>query len=901
MTAEKPSLFLIDGYALLYRVYFAFLRNPLTTPEGENVSAVYGFLNSLLKIIREHEPGYLGLVFDTKEPTFRHEIYPEYKATREKMPEDLVDQIPYVRDIAEAMRIPVLEYPGYEADDVIGTLAVKAVGEGLEVVIVSGDKDFYQLVREGLVLFDPRKTGKEDEWVSTENVDRKFDVPAGGVRDLLALMGDSSDNIPGIKGIGQKTAAKIIGEFGSLDALYENLDRVGSESLRSKLEQGRENALFSRELVTIRVDLPIELDLSALERGEPDRDRLGKLLDELRFDTLKTRILGDEEGEKSHSREADYRIVEGPGGLEELLRRIGEEDFVSIDLETTDLDPHRAEIVGIALCVEEGEAFYLPIMHDDAKNLDRAETLSALAPLLASDQLKKVGQNIKYDATVLAQKGITLAGIHFDTMIAAYLLDPERRSYGLDSLARSFLGHTMISYDDVTGKGKNRIPFEKVPVETAKRYSCEDADYTLRLYRLLEPELEDRKQLDLFRDVEIPLIGVLVDMERAGVSIDVSFLKELSDSMGSTIGGLEREIIDLAGEEFNINSTRQLSHVLFEKLHLPVVKKTRTGYSTDIEVLESLAQDHEIARKLIEYRELVKLKSTYVDALPKQINPGTGRVHTSFNQVVTATGRLSSSDPNLQNIPVRTELGREIRRGFVPSAPGRKLLTADYSQIELRIVAHLSRDENMINAFNFGADIHRQTAALVFGLDPQDVTPGIRSRAKEINFGVIYGMGPYGLSRRLGIPIEEARSFIDSYFERYRGVREFTERTVAEVKEKGYVTTLLGRRRYLPNIASRNRNVREFAVRTAINSPVQGTAADLIKVAMIDIHRELETSGVDARMIIQVHDELVFDVAGSDVDALSRIVRDRMENAIELVVPVTVDIGTGQNWYLCKS
>ncbi|MFQ6103995.1 MAG: DNA polymerase I [Candidatus Glassbacteria bacterium] len=897
---SKNTIFLIDGYALLYRSYFAFLKNPLTTSKGENVSAIYGFLNSILKIVRDHHPDYLCLVYDTKEPTFRHEIYPEYKATREKMPEDLAEQIPKTREIAEAMGIPIVELVGYEADDVIGTLAVRALSKGLDAVIVSGDKDFYQLVQEGLMLYDPRKAGKDDEWVGTKNAHLKFGVPAEMVRDVLALMGDSSDNVPGVPGIGKKTAVKLIREHGSLDGIYDNLEKISSKSLHDKLSDNRESAFLSRDLVTIDVDLQLELDMEHLRTKAPDEARLLRIFDELEFHSLKRRFFGSVEA-TGEAIEVNYVLIDDMSGFQELITKISRGGLISLDLETTDLDPVKAEIVGISISMEEGKGYYIPLMHEEGANLPVDEVLSSLKPLLESAVLKKVGQNLKYDASVLAGYGINLSGIHFDTMIAAYLLDPTRRSYSLDQLVSGFLRHKMRSYDEVTGVGKKRIPFTRVPVLVAKDYSCEDADYTLRLFRLLEPELREKDLFDLLQRVELPLITVLVGMERTGVSIDAPFFAELSRKMGSMMRGIEGEIYEIAGEVFNINSTKQLSEILFRKLKIPVVKRTKTGYSTDSEVLETLSREYEIARKLLDYRELSKLRSTYVDALPKQINPRTGRVHTSFNQVMTATGRLSSSEPNLQNIPVRTELGREIRKGFIPSAPERVLLTADYSQIELRIVAHVSRDENMISAFNFGADIHRQTAALVFGVSQEEVTPELRSRAKEINFGVIYGMGPFGLSRRLDIPMEEARGFIDSYFQRYSGVKAYIDKTVEEAKERGYVTTLLGRRRYLPGIHSRNRNVREFAIRTAINSPIQGTAADLIKIAMIDIHRELESLGLDAKMIIQVHDELVFDVDKSAVEDLRRIVRHKMERALELIVPVTVDIGVGDSWYSCKT
>jgi DNA polymerase-1 len=893
MTGDRKQLFLIDGYALIYRSYYAFIKNPLKTGSGENTGAIFGFTSFLLRILEKYAPHYWAVVLDTQKPTFRHDLFPDYKATREKMPDELRDQIPRIREILSALNVEVLELEGYEADDIIGTLSRKGVSEGLRVVIVSGDKDFCQLVGDDVVLLNPGKRNKPDEWVDESGVVEKLGVPPERVVDLLALMGDSSDNIPGVPGVGRKTAEKLIREFGDMGRLFESIQSVSSKKMREKLEKHHEDAMLSRDLVTLEADIPIEIEIEDLDRMEPDEEKVQKIFHELEFYNL----LRDRKDYTKREEDQKYTIVSSYESLVEFVEEVRVSGRLCIDTETTSLDPMEAELVGISLSVREGEAYYIPLSHGEKKPFEKEKILEILRPVLESPVIEKTGQNLKYDLQVLRNAGIRLEGVSFDTMIASYLLEPDRKSHGLDFLAQEFLGLSMTSFDDVVGTGKS---FADVSVEDAMKYSCEDVDYTLRLANLFSGMLTEKHFFPLFRDVEIPLITVLAEMEMTGVSIEREFFEDLSGRMEKDLEHLKNDIFTLAGEEFNINSHQQLSRILFDKLKLPTQKKTKTGFSTDSEVLEKLSGKHEMPRLILEYRELSKLKTTYIDALPRQVNPRTGRIHTSYNQVVTSTGRLSSSGPNLQNIPIRTSIGREIRKGFVPGGRDQLLLSCDYSQIELRILAHLSRDAEMLRAFEAGEDIHRQTAALVFGIPYDKVPDMLRSRAKEVNFGIIYGMGAFGLSRRLGIPIEEANAFIDDYFKRFSGVREYIDKLISQAEDNGYVTTIMGRRRYLPEINGPIRSVREFARRTAINSPIQGSAADIIKIAMIDISREFKRRNLSSKMIMQVHDELVFEVYSNELEEVKDLVREKMEGAIVLKVSLVVDSKTGSNWFECK-
>ena len=893
LTSTRKTLYLIDGSALAYRSYFAFVRNPLINSKGENTSAVFAFTRSLLKILDEEKPDYMAVVFDTPEPTFRHEEYAEYKAQRPRMPDEMADQLPRIKEVIRALNIPIVELPGYEADDVIATLAKRAAEQGLDVTIVTGDKDLVQLVTDRIRIYNPKPGGKEPEVITVETAPEKLGVRPEQIPDYLGLAGDSVDNIPGVKGIGPKGAVDLLKTFGSLEKIYEHLDQV-KPRYRKVLEEQKEQALLSKQLATVQADAPVDVDLEDLRLGEPNRDELVRLFRELEFKSLLERFTHN-----SESDEADYRVIRTREELDWLVNELRRVGTFAVDLETTSLNPLDAQIVGLSFSWRAGFACYVPVRAPifDVLELGEREVLEALKPVLEDSSLRKVGQNIKYDLLVLRQAGVELNGVYFDTMVAAYLLNPSERQHNLDLLSLELLNYKKIPTSDLIGKrGSKQLSMAEVPLDQIARYACEDADITWRLYELLEPRLEQAGLMPLFRDVEMPLVLVLADMEHWGVKLDVDYLRQMSRELAEQLRELEKKIYAVAGEPFNINSPKQLSRILFEKLKLPARRRTKTGYSTDARVLEELARQHELPRLLLEYRELAKLKSTYVDALPEMVNPRTGRVHTSFNQTVTATGRLSSSEPNLQNIPIRTELGRRIRRAFVTEDENHLLLDADYSQIELRIMAHLSGDQRLRESFEHGEDVHTRTAALVFGIEPHEVTPEHRRKAKEVNFGIMYGMGAYGLARRLEITPEEAQQFITGYFASYPGVHEFILRTIQQAREQRYVTTLLNRRRHLPDILSSNQRVREFAERTAINTPIQGTAADLIKVAMIRIWREIKRRGLRTKMILQVHDELVFEVPRAELDEVKELVRREMEGAIQLDVPVKVEIGVGRNW-----
>ncbi|HET8656855.1 MAG TPA: DNA polymerase I [Longimicrobiaceae bacterium] len=931
----RPRLYLVDGYALIYRAFFALISRPLYSSRGENTSAAWGVTKFLLKVIEQHRPDYLGVVFDAGSSQ-RHELYPEYKATREKMPTELESAIPRVRELIEAFRIPVVELAGYEADDVIGTLAQQASERGLETVIISGDKDFYQLLRDGVCLLNPGRGGPtavDEEWVDLSNARERLGVDPQHVVDYLGLIGDSADNVPGVPGIGPKTAVQLIDQFGSMEEILAHVGEISGKRAREALEQHADEARLSKQLVTILTDLPVELDLQALQAEPPDREKLKAIFLDLEFHSL-VRDHGAPERRTPQERKVNYKLLQRPDQVVALVERIRNRGRVAVDTETTSTDPVRADLLGISLALEGGEAYYLPFGHrtpgtaaglqssvvgqlqleeggataDDrqsttsALNLPELHSpeLSALVEMLEDEGIAKIGQNLKYDLLVFRRAGLTLRGIEFDTMIASYLLDPGSREHGLDALALKHLDHTTITYADVAGKGKNQIPFAEVPLEQSRDYACEDADIAWQLADLFAPELKRLRLDDLFRRIEIPLIEVLADMEWSGIRIDETFFAALLVRLTSELGAVEKEIYDAAGTTFNINSNPQLREILFERLGLPVLKRTKTGPSTDASVLEELAaQGHRLPTLLMQYRQLDKLRSTYVEALPKMVNPETGRLHTSFNQTIASTGRLSSSDPNLQNIPIRSEAGAEIRRGFIP-AEGNVFVSADYSQIELRILAHYSGDAAFVEAFRSGADIHRQTAALVFGVPLEAVTKEMRARAKTVNFAVIYGIGPFSLAQQLGVANAEAKEFIERYFERFPGVRRYLDEQIDLAREQGYVETITGRRRYIPEIASKNFNIRAFGERAATNAPIQGSAADLIKIAMIDIHRSLCSGEVNARMLLQVHDELLFETPRSEAERTLALVREKMEGAMQLSVPLKVETGMGENWLEAK-
>jgi DNA polymerase I len=891
MTQEKttrPTLYLIDGSSYIYRAYYA-IRH-LSSPKGFPTNALYGFTQMLLKVLKEKKPDHVAVIFDAGRQTFRNEIYPDYKANRSAMPDDLVPQIAPIKETVRAFNIPALELAGFEADDIIATITRDCEAKGLAIVVVTGDKDLMQVVTPNVRLLD---TMKEKESGLAE-VEERFGVDPARVIDVLGLAGDTSDNIPGVPGIGEKTAVRLIQEFGSLDELLRRSGEVKGK-LGEKLREFADQAILSRRLATVDREVPLAWNYDELAAAPPDNRRLAELFREYGFTTLMKELTSSE----TLSTE-EYRTVLDEASFTALQSCLREAPAWAIDLETTSLDTLEAEIVGISLSWRDHEASYIPVGHrypGAPAQLPLAGALAGLGPLLTDPQRHKVGQNLKYDYQVLRQAGVEMEGVWFDTMVASYLLNPVRSSHGLDSLALEFLDHRMISYAEVTGTGKEQKNFAAVEVERASRYSCEDADASFLLHRLFLPRLTEAGMERLFFEVEMPLVKILAEMELAGVKLDLKLLRELSAGFGRQLAELERDIYRLAGTEFNINSPKQLGETLFVQLGLPTGKKTKgkTGFSTDVSVLEALAEDYEIVRLILQYRSLSKLKSTYTDALPKLVDAATGRVHTSFNQAVTNTGRLSSSEPNLQNIPVRSEEGRKIRRAFV-AEPGHLLLSADYSQIELRVLAHLSEDRVFCEAFARDEDIHTRTASEVFGIFPELVTPEMRRQAKTVNFGVIYGQGAFGLARQLGVAPRVAREFIDNYFARHSGAQAFLEECVKEAETKGYVTTILGRRLPIPDIKSANGNVRAFAQRNAVNYPIQGSAADIIKQAMVNVAAGLLREGLKSRLIMQVHDELVFEVPEGEKLAMEQLVRHEMEHAVKLRVPLRVDINFGKNW-----
>nr|MBA3658584.1 DNA polymerase I [Gemmatimonadales bacterium] len=893
---QPPRLFLIDGYALIYRAFFAMITRPLRTARGENTSAAWGVVNFLLRLREKYRPDYVAWVNDAG-TSFRAERYPEYKSTREKLDDELKADfersVERICELLEAFRIRVVAVPGYEADDVIGTLAVAGAARGLQSVIVSGDKDFYQLIGPGIALLNPGRGGPaavDEIWVDERNAAERLGVPPSQVVDFLALVGDASDNVPGVKGIGEKGAQKLLADYGNLETILGRAPEVTAKRTREALLTQPDKARLSQELVTIMRDVPVELDVDELILQEPDRDALFRVLTELEFYSL-VKKLGTpgtaprEEGDAleswsddayvpeqgradadqfsadawlslSEGAERSVPVVDDPAMLADLVARFRAAPLLALGTETSSFEPHAAELIGLSLASSPSDVWYLPFAHrscpgdlaapEAVRNLPPLDdpACAPLAQVLRDPAVPKAGHNIKYDWQVLRGAGVELGGVAYDSMLASFVLEPGRRSHAVDTLALEHLGRAMHTYTDVAGKGKAQLPFAEVAVQAAADYCGADSATVLALQEYFEPRLRETGMKPLLDDVEIPLVEVLTAMEWTGIRIDRAIFRQLSEELGADMRRLEIDIAAVAGGELNLNSPRQLASVLFEKHQLPVLKRTKTGPSTDADVLDQLAQlGHELPRLILEYRELQKLKSTYVDTLPERINPTTGRIHTSFNQTGAATGRLSSSDPNLQNIPVRTARGEAIRRGFVP-AEGWVFLVADYSQIELRLMAHLSEDPAFIEAFRQGGDIHRQTAALIFNVPLDEVTGEMRARAKTINFATIYGQGPFALSRQIGVSQDEARQFIAKYFERFAGVRAFLDRQVALAREQGYVETLLGRRRYIPEIRDRNFNMRAYGERNAQNSPLQGSAADLIKVAMIRIHHALRERGL---------------------------------------------------------
>ncbi len=884
---EKTPVYLIDGSAYIYRAYHAI--GPLTNRQGLPTHAAYGFTATLLRVIREKEPRYLAVAFDARGPNFRHQMFPAYKANRPPMPEDLASQIPYIKDIVAAYRIASLERQGFEADDLIAAAVHALTKAGHPVIVVSGDKDLLQLVSETVTLWDPMS----DKFMDPAGVEKKYQVGPERLLDLFALIGDSSDNVPGAPGVGPKTAEKLINQFGTLDQLYEHLDEVGQPKLREKLAAHREQVFLSRDLIRLRHDLEVPVEAEAYLRPAPDQDKLRELFTFLDF----TRLI---KSELTSEKLADggFHCVATPAELARLAARLAGAELLTIDTETTSLDALTAELVGVSLCREAEAAWYLPIGHRNEAGellpgqLPLAAVQAALAPLLADPRTVKLGHNLKYDLQVLAGHRLPLAPPLADTMLASYLLDPSRRSQKLDDLCEEFLSRRLTSFAEVTAKDKRSDAFVYVAPAAAANYSCEDVVATRLLWDAFQPQLAAADLQKLFGEVEMVLLPILARMERIGILVDPARLAELAEEFGRELARLEEKIHHLAGVDFNINSPRQLGEVLFERLRLPHGRKTKTGYSTDSAVLEKLAAYHDLPATVIAHRNLAKLKSTYVDKLAALINPASGRVHTSFNQAVTATGRLSSSNPNLQNIPIRTPEGRRLRGAFI-AAPGHFFLAADYSQIDLRVLAHYSQDPSLLAAFKAGEDIHARTAAEIFRVSPALISPQMRRVAKTINFGIVYGMSAFGLAEQLKISRKEAQVFIDRYFELYQGVKQFMAGIVEQAREQGQVTTLLNRRRPLPEIKSSNKMRREFAERTAINTPIQGTAADIIKLATIACDRALTEAGLKAALLLQIHDELIFEVPEAELAATGKLVKAAMEGVMELAVPLAVNLHTG--------
>lgn len=888
--ADIKKVFFIDGSAFLYRAFHA-IRS-LSTSKGHPSNATFGFARILLKLIKDKSPEYAAVFFDVKGPTFRHELYDQYKANRPPMPEELSIQIPDIKRMIKAFNIPIIEKTGFEADDLVGTYSKLAQEQNFEVVMVTGDKDFIQLITDKCTLWDPMK----DTVTDVQSVKQDMDISPVQFIDILGLAGDSSDNIPGVQGVGPKTAIKLIQEFGSIDNIYENLDKLAKKKkLHENLTNSKDIVMLSRQLASIDTDVDVKRAVDEFKLPGFDTKKAFEIFQELEFKTLATEF-----AQSADKSEKIYKLVSTIKEVEKLAHVLENKGVFAIDTETTSKNPTEANLVGLSFSYTRNQAFYIPVGHTfpgETDQPDKEEVLSILKPLLENPEIKKIGQNIKYDYIVLARAGVKLEGISFDTMIASYLLNPAVRGHSLDRIAMNLFGYKTIAYEEVTGKGKNQITFDQVPISQAVDYACEDADLTFMAYEELAKQIKDQDFFSLMQDMEVPLITVLGNMEKEGILVDKSTLKHLSGIFETELKELETKIYDLAGEKFNINSSQQLGVILFEKLKLKTIKKTKkkTAYSTDVEVLTKLAEDHELPERLLRYRTLDKLKSTYVDSLQQLINSETGRIHTSFNQTITVTGRLSSSHPNLQNIPIRKEEGKKIRKAFIPKE-GHTFISADYSQIELRLLAHCAEDEILIEAFNNNEDIHTRTALEVFQVLPEFVTDDLRAQAKAINFGIVYGMSGFRLANDLGISRKMANAYIDNYFKRYSGVKNFIDSTIEETKDSCEVSTIFGRRRRLDDIRSSNANIRNFAQRAAVNTPIQGSAADLIKLAMIKMEKALHEHDMKSKMLLSVHDEIIFECPFEETDKLMDLAKEIMENVYPLKVPLKVNFGTGKNW-----
>lgn len=897
---KQKRLFIIDGYATLYRAHYALIRNPLTNTAGTPTSAIFGFANQIFQLIEEEKPDYLVAAFDSKGKNFRHELFSDYKANRSEMPEEIQTQLPYLWTLLKGMNIPVLRVQGVEADDIIGTVAKQCNDKDLQCNIVSGDKDFMQLIDDDTYLYAPQARKREKEIFDSNKVIEKWGVGPKNIIDLLGLMGDSSDNVPGVQGVGPKTAMKLIKEYGSIENIYDNIDTIKNEKMRDKLLSNKDNAILSKQLVTILTDVNIESSLEDFKLREMNFTKMEEIFKELEFTGLLKKIGSSEVPEKkSVERKKDYKNILTIDQLFEFTEAIEQGKWLSVDLETTSINPMLAEIVGFSFSMKKNTGYYIPIQFKDKEenlfgNNDLEEVIRILKPFLEDENIPKTGQNIKYDALILKRFGVELQGVEFDTMIAAHLLNPNARSYKLDNLSLAHLNYKMVPIKDLIGTGKNQITMDQVTLEDISFYAAEDADVVIELTEIFMKDLKKQKLFNYFKSIEIDLLPVLIDMQFNGIFIDKEYLESRSQEIGKKIDILQKDIIKLAGESFNLNSSQQLAVILFDKLQLPMIKKRSTAEA----VLKELKQKHPLAELILNYRKLYKLKNTYLDPLPSNIIPVTNRVHSSFNQTMTATGRLSTSNPNFQNIPIRTEDGKEVRKAIRAQSNEYQILSADYSQVELRVMAHLSGDESLITALNNGEDIHTFTAKNIFNVDDNDrVLPEMRRVAKIVNFGIMYGAGPFRLSQELDIPFGEAKKIKDAYFEKYKGIEQYIENSKIQIKDSKSVETLLGRKRAVWDSDSQNKIRRDAAERMAINMPIQGTAAEMIKLAMIKIHQKIKSENLKSKLIMQIHDELLLEVHKDEIDYISKIVIEYMRDAMKLDVPIEIDFGIGPSWY----
>ena len=898
MKQKLKKLFIIDGYAILYRAHYALIRNPLITSYGFHTSALFGFTNQLIKIIKDENPDYLVCAFDSKEKTFRHKIYSDYKANRPEMPEELQKQIPHLWELLDGMNIPVLRKPGYEADDIIGTVTESVLDKKIQSYIVSGDKDFMQLINDKIFLYTPGKRNSAPDIYDKDGVIKKWGLPPEKIIDLLALMGDSSDNVPGVAGVGVKTAVKLLKEYDNIESVLDNASKISNKRVHNGLMNGRDKAFLSKELVTIIKDVDVDTNVENFLLKSFDQEALGKKFEELEFYALLKYLAIDAPEKITKKEEKNYQTILDLKALKEMVVELKNAKYVSIDLETTSVNPMLAEIVGISVSYNKNSAFYIPILYPEKKknnfgDNDLEVALSVMKEFLENNDIRKVGQNIKYDALILYRHGVKVSNIFLDTMIAAHILNPAARSYKLDALSIEFLNYNMVPIEDLIGKGKDQITMDLVPLDKISYYAAEDADIVFQLAEIFAPKLEENGQLNFFADIEMPLIDVLMKMENEGVYVDEDLLNEMSLNIGERLDLLVKEIYNIAEEEFNINSTQQLAKILFDDLKLTQIKKRSTAEN----VLKELVNEHELPELILSYRKLNKLKNTYIDALPASINKNTKRIHSTFNQTIAATGRLSSTGPNFQNIPIRTVDGREIRKSFIAQQKNWGIFSADYSQIELRIMAHLSEDKELCKAFKDNLDIHDRTASLIYNVPLDDVQPEMRRTAKVINFGIMYGAGPFRISQELGISRKAAQEIIKQYFIQYSGIQNYIDDTLSKARSDNYVETILGRRRYVWDVNSENALKKQAAERVAINMPIQGSAAELIKIAMIDIQKNIENDKLNSKMILQIHDELLFEYPLDEEEHLISMVKKSMENAMSLKVPIIVDYGFGKDWF----